>query len=184
MLTGDQNMTRIEVNRLMKKLTFYQQGQYYKTFPIAIGRPSTPTPLGEYKVYEKNPRPHPSLGTRWLAFTYQRHGIHGTFNPWTINTAATAGCVRMYNEDVEEIYPLVPIGTSVIIFDREDAVKVPEHIGKDIYYVRPGDTVESIAHRFQITPEQLIQFNKIKHPRYLHPGKMLLIPKFKERPAQ
>ncbi len=177
-------MTRIEVNRLMKRLTFYQQGQYYKTFPIAIGKPATPTPLGEYKVYEKNPRPHPGLGTRWMAFTYQRHGIHGTFNPWTINTAATAGCVRMYNEDVEEIYPLVPIGTPVIIFDREDAVKVPEHIGKDIYYVRPGDTVETIARRFKITPEQLIQFNKIKHPRYLHPGKMLLIPIFEERQAK
>lgn len=48
-------MTRIEVNRLTKKLTFYQQGQYYKTFPTAIGRPSTPTPLGGYKVYEKTP---------------------------------------------------------------------------------------------------------------------------------
>jgi LysM repeat protein len=170
-------MTRIEINRKMKKMIFYRQGQLYKTYPIAIGKPETPTPLGEYHIYEKNPRPHPSLGTRWLAFTYQRHGIHGTFNPWTINTAATAGCVRMYNEDVEEIYPLTPIGTPVIIYDREEAVKIPEHSDKEIYFVRPGDTVESIARRFRITAELLIEFNKIKYPKYLHPGKMLLNPK-------
>lgn len=171
-------MTRIEINRAMKTLIFYQQGQYYKTYPVAIGKEETPTPLGEFKIYEKNPRPYQGLGTRWMAFTYQRHGIHGTFNPWTIGTAATAGCVRMYNEDVEELYPLTPMGTLVTIFEKEEEVKVPQHIGKDIYQVRPGDTVESIARRFRITPQQLIDFNKIKHPRYLHPGKMLLIPKY------
>ncbi len=173
-------MTRIEVNRAAKTLTFYQQGQYYKTFPIAIGKPDTPTPLGEFSVYEKNPKPHPGLGTRWLAFTYQRHGIHGTFNPWTIGTAATAGCVRMYNEDVEEIYPLTPMGTPVIIFEKEEEVKVPQHYDKEIYFVRPGDTVDSIARRFSITTKQLIDINKIKYPKYLHPGKMLIIPKFRK----
>ena len=171
-------MTRIEINRLMKKLIFYRQNQLYKTYPIAVGRPETPTPLGEFKIYEKNPKPHPGLGTRWMAFTYQRHGIHGTFNPWTINTAATAGCVRMYNEDIEEIFPLVPIGTPVIIFDRQETEKIPEHTGKEVYFVRPGDTVESIARRFKISPEELISFNKIKYPKYLHPGKMLLIPQY------
>lgn len=172
-------MTRIEINRLAKKLVFYHQGQYYKTYPVAIGKPHTPTPLGEYKVYEKNPKPHPGLGTRWMAFTYQRHGIHGTFNPWTINTAATAGCVRMYNEDVEEIYPLTPIGTPVILFDKEEEIKVPEHTGKDIYFVRPGDTLERIAKRFNIPVQVIVEFNKIKYPKYLQPGKMLLIPKLK-----
>ena len=83
----------------------------------------------------------------------------------------------MYNEDVEEIYPLTPIGTPVIIYDREEAVKIPEHSDKEIYFVRPGDTVESIARRFRITAELLIEFNKIKYPKYLHPGKMLLIHK-------
>ena len=46
-------MTRIEINRLMKKLIFYRQNQLYKTYPIAVGRPETPTPLGEFKIYEK-----------------------------------------------------------------------------------------------------------------------------------
>lgn len=174
-------MTKIEVNRVMKTLVFYQQGQYHKTYPIAVGRDETPTPLGQFHVYEKNPRPHQSLGTRWMAFTYQRHGVHGTFNPWTIGTKATAGCVRMHNEDVEEIYPLTPIGTPVYIFEQEEAAKVPQHTGQELYIVRPGDTVNTIARRFKISPQQLIEFNKIKYPKYLHPGKMLLIPVFKEK---
>ncbi|MBS4023610.1 MAG: L,D-transpeptidase family protein [Dethiobacter sp.] len=173
-------MTKIEVNRATKTLTLYQQGQLFKTYPIAIGKAETPTPLGQFSVYEKNPKPHPGLGTRWMAFTYQRHGIHGTFNPWTIGTAATAGCVRMYNEDVEEIFPLTPMGTPVIIFEKEEEIKVPQHYDKEVYFVRPGDTVASIAKRFNLTPKQLIDFNKIKYPRYLHPGKMLIIPKFQK----
>jgi LysM repeat protein len=84
----------------------------------------------------------------------------------------------MYNEDVEEIYPLTPVGTPVIIFEKEEEVKVPQHKGKEIYYVRPGDTVESIARRFRITTTQLIDFNKINYPKYLHPDKMLFIPKY------
>jgi len=176
-------VTRIEVNRKTKKLMFYLQGQLYKTYPVAVGKPETPTPLGEFTIYEKNPRPHPGLGTRWMAFTYERHGIHGTFNPWTIGTEATAGCIRMYNEDVEEIFFLAPLGTPVIIYEKEEGVKIPAHLPQQaeklIYHVRPGDTVESIARRFHITPEELIAFNKIKYPGYLHPGKMLFIPQFK-----
>jgi len=170
-------MTRIEINRLSKTLVFYKQGQYYKTYPVAIGKAETPTPLGTFSVYEKNPKPNSGLGTRWMAFTYQRHGIHGTFNPWTIGTAATAGCIRMYNEDVEEIYPLTPMGTQVIIFEKEEAVKVPQHFEKEIYFVRPGDTLDTIARRFGVKKEWLIEINKIKYPKYLHPGKLLIIPK-------
>jgi LysM repeat protein len=115
-----------------------------------------------------------------MAFTYQRHGIHGTFTPWTVGSAVTAGCVRMYNEDVEEIYPLTPIGTPVHIFEQEEEVKVPQHKGREIYFVRPGDTVDSIARRFNISSRQLIEFNKIKYPSYLHPGKMLVIPVYEK----
>jgi len=87
----------------------------------------------------------------------------------------------MYNEDVEEIYPLTPIGTPVTIFEQEEAAKVPQHTSQELYIVRPGDTVDTIAQRFKITSLQLIQFNKIKYPKYLHPGKMLLIPLFTEK---
>ena len=55
-------MTRIEVNRKTKKLMFYQQGQLYKTYPVAIGKPETPTPLGEFAVYEKKPPSSPGTG--------------------------------------------------------------------------------------------------------------------------
>lgn len=41
--------------------------------------------------------------------------IHGTNEPWSIGTAASSGCIRMWNEEVEELYDAVKIGTKVIV---------------------------------------------------------------------
>ena len=41
--------------------------------------------------------------------------IHGTDAPWTIGTAVSKGCIRMYNEDVLDLYPRVPVGTRVTV---------------------------------------------------------------------
>jgi L,D-transpeptidase catalytic domain len=41
--------------------------------------------------------------------------IHGTDAPWTIGTAVSKGCIRMFNEDVLDLYPRVPIGTHVLV---------------------------------------------------------------------
>jgi lipoprotein-anchoring transpeptidase ErfK/SrfK len=41
--------------------------------------------------------------------------IHGTDAPWTIATAASKGCIRMYNADVLDLYPRVPLGTRVTV---------------------------------------------------------------------
>jgi len=61
--------------------------------------------------------PQNVLGTRWLGFDLQGYGIHGTVEPETIGQQVTAGCVRMVNEQVEELYTIVPIGTKVKIVD-------------------------------------------------------------------
>lgn len=57
------------------------------------------------------------LGTRWLAFEntdeHQGFGIHGTKFPESIGTEASMGCIRMRNEEVEELYDLVPRGSRV-----------------------------------------------------------------------
>ena len=44
------------------------------------------------------------------------YGIHGTDKPWSIGQAVSHGCVRMYNQDAEELYGKVPVGTPVRIF--------------------------------------------------------------------
>ena len=41
--------------------------------------------------------------------------IHGTNEPQSIRSAASSGCIRMLNEEVSELYDMVPIGTKVIV---------------------------------------------------------------------
>ena len=61
--------------------------------------------------------PENSLGTRWLGFDKKGYGIHGTVEPETIGQQVSQGCVRMLNEDVEELYDLLPRGTRVTVQD-------------------------------------------------------------------
>jgi LysM repeat protein len=61
--------------------------------------------------------PENVLGTRWMGFNTAGFGIHGTTEPHLLGTQVTEGCVRMANQDVEELYSIVPVGTQVQIFE-------------------------------------------------------------------
>jgi lipoprotein-anchoring transpeptidase ErfK/SrfK len=63
------------------------------------------------------PGGHPMnpLGTRALYLGSSMYRIHGTDAPWTIGSAVSKGCIRMYNEDVLELYRRVPVGTRVLV---------------------------------------------------------------------
>ena len=80
----------------------------------------TPTP----EMRRENPRlpswvpgghPMNPLGNRALYLGSSMYRIHGTDAPWTIGQAVSKGCVRMYNEDVLEIYNRVPVGARVTV---------------------------------------------------------------------
>jgi len=87
------------------------------TYPVAIGRPSTPTPVGEWTVVAKAVDPGGPFGVRWMRLScpWGSYGIHGTNNPKSIGKAVSHGCIRLYNEDVVVLYDLTPIGTPVSI---------------------------------------------------------------------
>jgi lipoprotein-anchoring transpeptidase ErfK/SrfK len=57
------------------------------------------------------------LGTRWLGFDIEGYGIHGTVEPDKIGQQVTAGCVRMRNHEVEELYKILPRNTEVTVVD-------------------------------------------------------------------
>lgn len=63
------------------------------------------------------PGGHPQnpLGVRALYLGSSMYRIHGTDAPWTIGTAVSKGCIRMYNEDVLDLYPRIPVGTKVTV---------------------------------------------------------------------
>lgn len=96
-------------------LELYLNGKLYKTYPIAVGKSSTPTPRGNFTIINKAVNPGGPYGTRWLGLSKPHIGIHGTNNPASIGTAASKGCIRMYNNDIEELFRLVTIGTKVKI---------------------------------------------------------------------
>lgn len=107
----------IDTERLT--LTVLSDGEPYKTYPVAVGRPksTTLTPVGEWRVIHKGLNWGGGFGTRWLGLNvpWGIYGIHGTNNPSSIGTRASAGCIRMFNRDVEELYEWVPLVTRVII---------------------------------------------------------------------
>ena len=103
-----------------------------KVYHVSTGANNS-TPVGKFKIASKlvNPvwfkaggqpvpaeSPENELGSRWMGFDEDPHyGIHGTIRPNVIGQQATAGCVRLVNAEVEELFDLLPVGTPVTIQD-------------------------------------------------------------------
>lgn len=98
-------------------LTVMVDGKAWKTYPVAAGKWTDLTPVGEWKIIDKGYKAGGPFGSRWMALNvpWGNYGIHGTDRPWSIGSYASIGCVRMFNEDVEELYDLVEVGTKVKI---------------------------------------------------------------------
>ncbi|MGB9885786.1 MAG: L,D-transpeptidase family protein [Moorellales bacterium] len=105
----------VDINR--HTLTLLAEGRPFKTYPVCVGKRSTPTPVGEWRIVHKSLSWGGGFGTRWLGLNvpWGTYGIHGTNRPQSIGRAESHGCVRMFNRDVEELYPWVPLGTPVKI---------------------------------------------------------------------
>jgi len=105
-------------------------------YPVAIGKNNS-TPTGRFIIKTKvvnpdwwNPDtgerikfgdPRHEIGTRWMGFNVKGLGIHGTNDPKSIGKAASRGCIRMRNEDIEEIFWAIPRGTVVEIVEDAPA---------------------------------------------------------------
>lgn len=105
----------IIVNITAKRLTVQRNGALFREYLVATGKPQTPTPTGVFEVVNKEIDPGGPYGTRWLGLSIKGYGIHGTNNPASIGTAASNGCIRMYNEDIESLFDITPVGTVVRI---------------------------------------------------------------------
>jgi L,D-transpeptidase ErfK/SrfK len=136
------------------------------TYPVGLGRDEWRTPTGKFKVVEKtvdptwvipesiraehiaergDPRrkipggdPSNPLGHYRLRLSLPLYGIHGTNIPWGVGMEVSHGCIRLYPEDIERLFALVPVGTPgeivyqpVKIGARDGDVYVEAH--RDIY---------------------------------------------------
>jgi hypothetical protein len=126
------DQVRLEVSKARYRLGVFLGEILVREFPVGIG-PGDRTPDGEFQIDTrlKNPPwttpngvipygdPRNILGTRWMGFQTAGGrsglGIHGTTEPDSIGTNRSAGCVRMLNRDVEELFDIVPEGAKVRI---------------------------------------------------------------------
>ena len=107
----------ITIARSPRQLTLFNGNTPIRQYPVAIGKASTPTPLGNYAIATKIPNPGGVLGTRWMGLNFDAYGIHGTNAPWNIGKMVSNGCIRMHNHNAEELFALIHIGTPVYIRD-------------------------------------------------------------------
>ena len=120
------------VDKSQNILVFKSDDEIIKVYAVSTGKDNS-TPVGTFTIEGKlvNPvwfksgaviaagSPENALGSRWMGFDSSAagYGIHGTIEPESIGKQVTAGCVRMRNSDVEELYDLLPDGTKVTIVD-------------------------------------------------------------------
>lgn len=125
----------IHVNKTDNDLVLLANNRFFKRYKVGTGKHGT-TPVGTFKINDKIVNPpwwtegrvvpfgdkENVLGTRWMSITatgdtepFIGYGIHGTWEDETIGFQSSAGCIRLLNRNVEELFMLVPLGTEVII---------------------------------------------------------------------
>jgi len=123
---ADDATRRLVVSIPDRKIALIETGRVVKVYPVAVGAAGTPSPHGSFHVASRvvrptwyqpgkvvGPGPANPLGTRWIGLGYKGYGIHGTNIPLSIGKAASHGCIRMRNRDVEELFGLVQVGDGV-----------------------------------------------------------------------
>ena len=127
----------LTIDRANFKLRYFKNLKLRSTYGIAVGAPGYETPRGRFSIRNKavNPAwsapdepwagayrnevvaggsPENPLKARWMGIV-GGVGIHGTAAEYSIGTAASHGCIRMRVADVIDLYPRVPVGTTVLI---------------------------------------------------------------------
>ncbi|WP_304362821.1 L,D-transpeptidase family protein [Bacillus toyonensis] len=122
----------IIINKAINQLAFYERGKLNKVFKVATGKYQSLTPEGKFKIVNKIKNrpyykggipggdPRNPLGTRWLGLNARgtwgtTYAIHGNNNPSSIGKHVSHGCIRMFNNEVEELYDRITLNTPVVI---------------------------------------------------------------------
>src|SRR5579864_5435559 len=116
-----------------RKLAVLEGEDVIATFPVAVGAVASPTPSGEFQIVSRVANPtyyHPGtviptgkdnpVGTRWLGISKKGYGIHGTNAPKSVGRAASHGCIRLRNRDMERLFTMMRVGDVVQIHGERD----------------------------------------------------------------
>jgi lipoprotein-anchoring transpeptidase ErfK/SrfK len=117
---------RIVVSIPDRKLALVENNRVVRVYPVAVGAPVSPSPVGTFTVVSRVANPtyykpgtviapgaaNP-IGTRWIGISEKGYGIHGTDQPRSIGHAQSHGCIRLRNADVEQLFARVRTGDVV-----------------------------------------------------------------------
>jgi len=116
-----------------RKVAVTEGGNVIATFQVAVGAAVSPSPTGSFRIVSRVSNPtyyHPGsvipsgsnnpIGTRWLGLSQKGYGIHGTNAPKSVGHAASHGCIRLRNRDMERLFTMLRIGDAVEIHGERD----------------------------------------------------------------
>lgn len=141
-----------------RRLALVENGQVRKIYRVAVGKPSTPSPMGTFTIERRvanpvyqhdgttvQPGPGNPVGTRWMGLNIRGYGIHGTNTPKSIGKAASHGCIRMAKVDLEELYDLVAVGDTVELIGQRNEETAQLFGGVEKPAETPAMTAQSAA---------------------------------------
>ena len=121
------------VSLVDRKIAVIENGIVIATFQVAVGAKVSPSPTGEFTIVSRVTNPayyhrgtviptgkDNPVGTRWVGLSLKGYGIHGTNAPGSIGRAASHGCIRLRNRDMERLFTLLRIGDVVHIRGERD----------------------------------------------------------------
>jgi lipoprotein-anchoring transpeptidase ErfK/SrfK len=127
---------RVVVSIPDRKLVLLENDRIISIYPVAVGAPVSPSPVGTFSVVTRvsnpsyykrgrvvGPGPRNPVGTRWIGLSAKGYGIHGTDTPRSIGFAKSHGCIRLRNEDVEQLFEQLRAG-DVVELHAERTVEV------------------------------------------------------------
>jgi len=100
------------------KLFLFENNKLIKTYKCSGGKLSTPSPIGTWTIVTKA-KWGEGFGGSWMGLNvpWGKFGVHGTLDKYSLGWASSHGCIRMNNEEVAELYKIIPVGTKVTIID-------------------------------------------------------------------
>ena len=117
---------RVVVSIADRKLALLENDRIVSIYPVAVGAPVSPSPVGTFSVVNRvsnptyykrgkvvGPGARNPVGTRWIGLSAKGYGIHGTDKPRSIGFAKSHGCIRLRNEDVERLFEQLRAGDVV-----------------------------------------------------------------------
>lgn len=132
----------IVINIPQRLLFLFRDGRVVAHYPVGLGRPDWPTPVGRFRIREKAldktwivppsiqaemaakgqavrervpPGPDNPLGRHWMGLAPGNWGIHSTIAPASVYHFQSHGCIRLHADDAADLFDRIAVGEPVEI---------------------------------------------------------------------